>query len=87
MADVRQTNISSCPAWYLVYSFGMSVEEIKKGLVSLSENEQREVTAFLFHIRHSHGTDYQSIITARSADADPSHWVTPEEFQKRLDQQ
>ena len=65
----------------------MSVEEIKRGLVSLSENEQREVTAFLFRIRHSHGTDYQSIVSTRMADADPSNWVTPEEFQNRLDQQ
>ena len=30
----------------------MSVEEIKKGLIALSEAEQSEVTAFLFHIRH-----------------------------------
>ena len=52
----------------------MSVEEIKKGLLALSEAEQSEVTAFLFHIRHSHNPDYQS------------HWVTPEEFERQLNQ-
>lgn len=64
----------------------MSVDEIKKKLASLSEAEQREVTAFLFHLRHSHDPDYQNILSDRFSDSDKSHWVTPEEFENRLDQ-
>lgn len=64
----------------------MSVEEIKKGLASLSEAEQGEVTAFLFHLRHTHDADYQDILEKRLGDTDSAHWVTPEEFESRLDQ-
>ena len=64
----------------------MSVEEIKKGLVSLSETEQTEVTAFLFHLRHAHDSDYQSAVSDRLSDRDSSHWLTPSEFEKQLDQ-
>jgi hypothetical protein len=64
----------------------MSVEEIKKGLTSLSEAEQREVTAFLFHLRHSRDTEYQNAVSDRLSDTDKSHWLTPDEFEKNLDQ-
>lgn len=61
----------------------MSVEEIKKGLVSLSEAEQRQVTAFLFHLRHV--SDPQDTVAARLSDADRTHWLSPEDFEKQLD--
>jgi hypothetical protein len=64
----------------------MSVEEIKKGLITLSEAEQSEVTAFLFHLRHSRDPDYQDVVSARLSDSDSSNWVTPEEFEKQLNQ-
>jgi hypothetical protein len=63
----------------------MSVEEIKKGLASLSESEQREVTAFLFHLRHLHDPDYREAVSERLSDTEKSHWLTPEEFEQRLD--
>jgi len=65
----------------------MNVEEIKKGLATLSEPEQAEITAFLFHLRHVHDSGYQSEVAARISDRDESHWLTPGEFEKRLDQQ
>ena len=64
----------------------MSVEEIKKGLTTLSEVEQQEVTAFLFHLRHSNDPDYQDVVSQRLADKNPSNWLTPDEFEKQLDQ-
>lgn len=64
----------------------MSVEEIKKGLAALNASEQREVTAFLYHLRHAHDVEYQSEIDARISDKEGANWVTPEEFEKRLDQ-
>jgi hypothetical protein len=64
----------------------MSVEEIKHRLASLSPSEQSEVTAFLFHLRHKDDPEYQERIEARLADKDPTHWLTPEEFERRLDQ-
>jgi hypothetical protein len=64
----------------------MSVEEIKKSLASLSEAEQREVTAFLFHLRHSHDSEYEKAVSDRLSDTDKSHWLTPAEFEQKLDQ-
>lgn len=63
----------------------MSVEELKKTVATLSPGEQNELTAFLFHLRHRGDVAYQAKLKARVDDKDPSHWLTPEEFEKRLD--
>jgi len=63
----------------------MSVEEIKKSLTALSAAEQSEVTAFLFHLRHVADPEYQERLNAVMSDKNPGHWLTPEEFEKRLD--
>ena len=64
----------------------MSVEQIKNSIVSLSPTEQGEVSAFLFHLRHVSDPEYQSRVESRFADTDPTHWLIPEEFERRLDQ-
>ena len=63
----------------------MSVEEIKQSIASLTEAEQAELTAFLFHLRHLTDQEYQERIDSRLADRDPSHWLTPEEFERELE--
>lgn len=63
----------------------MGVEDLKRALSTLSAGEQNEVTAFLFHLRHRTDAAYQDTVESRSADKDSSHWLTPEEFEKRLD--
>jgi hypothetical protein len=63
----------------------MSVEELKKTVATLSPQEQNELSAFLFHLRHRGDAAYQATLTARMGDKDSSHWLTPEEFEKRLD--
>ena len=64
----------------------MSVMDLKKELVALSTAEQAEVAAFLFQLRRKGDTDYQATIRRRLDDKDPSHWLTPEEFESRLNQ-
>lgn len=64
----------------------MSIEDLKRELVSLSPAEQSEVTAFLFHLRHAADPAYQAAVERRLSDRDASHWLTPEEFERRLDQ-
>ena len=64
----------------------MSVEELKKALGTLSAGEQNEVSAFLFHLRHRADPGYQETVENRISYGDPSHWLTPEEFEKRLDE-
>jgi hypothetical protein len=63
----------------------MSVEEIKSQLATLSSAEQNEVSAFLFHLRHVSDPEYQERVDSRLSDKDPTHWVTPEEFERQLD--
>ena len=63
----------------------MSVEQIKRGIASLSPTEQSEVSAFLFHLRHASDSEYQSRVESRLSDPDPTHWLSPEEFERRLD--
>jgi hypothetical protein len=64
----------------------VSVEDIKQGIASLSPLEQVEVSAFLFHLRHSSDSDYQDRVNLRLSDRDSAHWLTPEEFDRQLDQ-
>ena len=63
----------------------MSVEELKKALTTLSVGEQAELSAFLFHLRHRADAAYQATVETRLTDKDSSHWLSPEEFEKRLD--
>ncbi|HEV7401793.1 MAG TPA: hypothetical protein VGO11_02660 [Chthoniobacteraceae bacterium] len=64
----------------------MSVEEIKQRIVSLSSEEQSELSAFLFHLRHRSDPERLRVAEERLADRDPSHWLTIEEFERRLDE-
>ncbi len=64
----------------------MSVEDLKRALTTLSAEEQNDVSAFLFYLRHRADAAYHATLENRLSDKDPSHWLTPEEFEKRLDQ-
>jgi hypothetical protein len=80
-----QTKVELTDAVSRRYAWVMSVEELKKTVATLSPGEQNELTAFLFHLRHRGDVAYQAMLKGRVDDKDPSHWLTPEEFEKRLD--
>jgi len=63
----------------------MSIQELKQQLVTLPRKEQDEIIAFLFHLRHGEEADYISAVVRRSQDADPSHWLSPDDFERRLE--
>ena len=63
----------------------MSVQEIKEQLAILPQREQDEVVAYLFHLRHALDPEFQSDIARRLDDREPSHWLSPDEFERRLD--
>jgi hypothetical protein len=63
----------------------MSVREVKDKLAALSRQEQDEVIAFLFHLRHVDDTDYQRTLDRRLEDQERKHWLTPDEFERELD--
>jgi hypothetical protein len=63
----------------------MSVQELKTELAALSETERAEVSAFLFHLRHASDPDYQAAVQRRMDDKNPSHWLTLDELESRVD--
>jgi hypothetical protein len=63
----------------------MSVQEIKHELAALPRNEQDEVIAYLFALRHANDGEYQHQIGQRLNDKDPSHWLSPDQFERELD--
>ena len=64
----------------------MSLQEIKEKLATFSRKDQDEVIAFLFHLRHANDADYQRDLAKRLQDQDPLHWLSPDEFQRKLDE-
>ena len=60
--------------------------DLKKELVVLTASEQAEVAAFLFQLRRKADADYQASLRRRLNDKDPAHWLTPDEFERRLNQ-
>jgi hypothetical protein len=63
----------------------MSVQELKAELAALSETECAEVSAFVFQLRHASDPDYQAAVQRRMDDKNPSHWLTLDELESRLD--
>ena len=64
----------------------MSVEEIKSSLNNLSEAERKEISIHLARLRNAADQAHHDLVTARLDDKDPSHWLTLEEFERRLDE-
>lgn len=63
----------------------MSVKELKDKLAMMPRQEQDEVIAFLFQLRHAEDVEYQAELSRRLEDRDPSHWLTPDDFERELD--
>ena len=63
----------------------MSVQEIKDSLSGLPSGDLDEIAAFLFQLRHRGSSDYRAKVSRRLADDVPSHWLSPDEFERALD--
>jgi hypothetical protein len=62
----------------------VSFEQLKQVVTSLSDREQAELIRFTLQLRHAHDAEYRREVTARLDDQDKSHWLTPDEFERRL---
>ena len=65
----------------------MTIEQVKKEAAALSFEEQGELAAYLVHLRNREDPDYLPELQRRIKDTNRSHWLTPEEFEQRLDAQ
>ena len=64
----------------------MSFEQLKREVASLDDREQAELISYTLQLRHAHDAEYRREVTERLNDTDKSHWLTPEEFERRLDE-
>ena len=63
----------------------MSVQELKDQIAALPLEAQNELMAFLFHMRHREDSLWAGDVARRTQDADSSHWLSPDEFERKLD--
>jgi hypothetical protein len=66
------------------YLSGMTIEQIKKETESLSFSQQGELAAFLVQLRNRQNPDYMIEMQGRIEDTDSAHWLSPDEFEKRI---
>jgi hypothetical protein len=64
----------------------MSIEQLKKEAAALSFEEQGQLAAYLVQLRNRQDPRYQGEMRQRIEDQDRAHWVTPEQFGKKLDE-
>ena len=62
----------------------MSFEQLKCEVAALDDREQAELITYTLQLRHAHDANYRREVTERLNDKDKSHWLTPEEFERRL---
>jgi hypothetical protein len=63
----------------------MSLEQLKCAVASLSSGEQAELISYTLQLRYAGDPDYRREVTDRLNDSNQSRWLSPEEFERRLD--
>jgi hypothetical protein len=62
----------------------MSIDAIKQELASMDEAKRHHIMAFLIAIEDKKNAEYMAEIARKIDDKDPAHWLTLEEFEKKL---
>jgi hypothetical protein len=62
----------------------MSFEQLKREVTALSDGEQAELIRYTLQLRQANDVEYRREVTDRLNDKDKSHWLTPDEFERRL---
>jgi len=62
----------------------VSFEQIKRAVALLDEQQQAELISYTLQLRYAHDIGYHREVTDRLNDANKSHWLTPDEFERRL---
>jgi asparagine synthetase B (glutamine-hydrolysing) len=63
----------------------MSFEQLKHEVALLDDRRQAELISYTLQLRYAHDASYRREVAGRLNDADKSHWLTPDEFEQRLD--
>jgi asparagine synthetase B (glutamine-hydrolysing) len=51
----------------------------------LDDRRHAELISYTLQLRYAHDANYRREVVDRLNDADKSHWLTPDEFEQRLD--
>ena len=62
----------------------MSFEQIKREVALLDQQQQTELISYTLQLRYAQDEDYRREVNDRLNDTDKSHWLTPDEFERRL---
>ena len=62
----------------------MSIEALKQELASLNAKDRQKIVTYLVEINQRENPALRAELTRKIDDKDPSHWLTLEEFDKRL---
>jgi len=63
----------------------MSFEQLKHEVALLNGEEQAKLISYTLQLRYAQDVSYRREVTDRLNDADKSHWLTPDAFEHRLD--
>lgn len=61
----------------------MDLEQIKRAVALLDDRQQAELISHTFQLRYARDAGYHNEVADRLNDADKSHWLTPDEFERR----
>jgi hypothetical protein len=64
----------------------MSIEPIKQAVALLDDQQQAELISYTLRLRCAQDPGHHQEDTDRLNDREQSHWLTPDEFEHRLDQ-
>ena len=63
----------------------MSFEQVKHEVALMDEQQRAELITYTLRLRYADDANYRREVTDRLNDADKSHWLTPDELERRLD--
>ena len=63
----------------------MSFEQLKREVALLDDREKAQLISYTLQLRYSQDSDYRREVRDRLNDSDKTHWLTPAEFERRLD--
>lgn len=63
----------------------MSLEQLKREVASLTGREQADLISYTLKLRYDNDANFLREVTDRLNDSEKTHWLTPEEFERRLD--
>lgn len=62
----------------------MELDQLKKEIQSLTLERQGELIAYLVQLRNTKDPAYRTLMMERLDDRDPNHWLTPDQFEERV---